>query len=516
MRAYVSRLLGARYEVEAVADGQAALEAARAHPPDLVLSDIMMPRLDGFGLLRALRADPATTEIPVIFLSARAGEESRIEGLDAGADDYLVKPFSARELIARVSAHLELARMRREILEEQKRVEVEASRRKDEFLAILAHELRNPLGPVRNAAHYLKLRALPDPELRRPIEMIESQVTHMSRLIDDLLDVARITRGMVELRLERLLLRDVAEAAVDACRDEIEGRTHTLLVTLPEEPVTLLADRQRLVQVFGNLIGNAVKFTPPGGRIEITAVLVQDEIHVSVADNGVGIPPEKLGEIFELFTQVDRSLERQGGLGIGLTLARQLIGLHRGSLEAKSQGQGRGSTFVVRLPIVSTAVPDQEPVATPASPPRVEQRRVLVADDNRDAADSMAILMGGAGHLVRVAYDGAEALSVAEEFRPDVAFLDIGMPKMNGYDVARRLREARGASIRLIALTGWGQDSDRQRSEEAGFDEHLVKPVSPDVFTRMLRNGEAYAAEAATPPASPASTILPASQSNDS
>ena len=502
MRAYVGRLLGGRYDVEAVADGQAALESARAHLPDLVLADIMMPRLDGIALLRALRADPALREVPVIFLSARAGEESRIEGLDAGADDYLVKPFSARELVARVGSHLELARVRRDSrLAVTKSAEAleEAGRRKDEFLAILAHELRNPLGPVRNAAHFLKERNLPDPELRRPVEMIERQVAHMTRLIDDLLDVSRITRGMVELRLERLLFNEVIEAAVDASRDEIEGRGHTLRVAGPERPVTLLADRQRLVQVFCNLIGNAAKYTSPGGSIELLAGAVEDVLEVRVQDSGVGIPADKLTEIFELFAQVDRSLERDGGLGIGLTLARQLIGMHRGTIEARSDGPGHGSVFLVRLPIASPvkSVPAMAARGARALPSR--SRRVLVADDNRDAADSMALLIGAAGHEVRVAYDGLEAVSVAEAFQPDIVFLDIGMPKRNGYDVARSLREARGSSIRIVALTGWGQESDRRRSGEAGFDTHLVKPVPPEVFAQILRDAGTMSSEELIP-----------------
>jgi signal transduction histidine kinase len=496
MRAYVARLLGPRYDVESVADGQAALEAALDNPPDLVLTDVMMPRLDGFGLLRALRSNPRTAEIPVIFLSARAGEESRIEGMGAGADDYLVKPFSSRELIARVGAHLNLARVRREALESL----AEASRRKDEFLAILAHELRNPLGPVRNAAHFLSQKELPDPELRRPLEMIERQVDQMARLIDDLLDVSRITRGMVELRLERLDFVEVAEATVDACRDDITARGHTLHVRLPQERVILNADRQRLVQVLGNLIGNAVKYTPPGGRIELAAdVLDPDTLEVSVTDNGVGIPPGKLDEIFELFAQVDRSLERQGGLGIGLTLARQLVSLHGGTLQARSAGIGYGSTFIVRLPIAAWT-PTEDVASTTRTRERPLPRRILVVDDNRDAVESMALLLSTDGHTVHVAFDGEGALTGAEAFQPEVVFLDIGMPRMDGHEVARRMREsAWGRSVHLVALTGWGQESDRQRSEEAGFDTHLVKPVSPVMLMSLLRSLEPQPQPTPTP-----------------
>jgi signal transduction histidine kinase len=493
MREYVGRLLGPAYDLEPVADGEEALVAVRARRPDLVLADGMMPRLDGLGLVRALRADPATRTLPIILLSARAGEESRLEGLDAGADDYVFKPFSARELQVRIAALLRSAEIRA-------RAEAslhEADRRKDEFLAILAHELRNPLGPVRNAAHYLRLRNLPDPDVQRSVEMIERQVGQMARLIDDLLDVSRITRGVLELRLERLEFGEVAEAAVEACRTEIESRGQSIRVRLPDERVVLRADRVRLVQVLCNLIGNAAKYTPSGGRIEFAAERQGDRIEVSVQDDGIGIPPDKLSEIFELFAQVDRSLERQGGLGIGLTLARQLVGLHGGTIEARSEGPGHGSTFIVRLPI--SVAPASAAMRTEIAPSG-EPRRILVADDNSDSAESLALVLRSAGHVVRLAADGPTALQMAGEFRPEVALLDIGMPHMNGYEVARRIRgESWGRAIRLVAVTGWGQEADRRRGEEAGFDEHFVKPVPLDHLHRLLRGMGAAAGDGLEP-----------------
>jgi signal transduction histidine kinase len=481
MRDYLSSLLSRSYDVETAANGQLALEHVRERVPDLVLTDVMMPRLDGFGLLAAIRADEMTRSVPVIVISARAGEESRVEGLEAGADGYLVKPFSARELLACVASQLELARVRREG-EERLR---EADRRKDEFLAILAHELRNPLSPMRLASHYLTLQAFADPELQRSVEMIERQTAQMARLIDDLLDVSRITRGVVELRLDHLDFIDVARAVIEACGTDIELRAHTLHVDLPPGPITLRADRERLVQVFSNLILNAVKYTPAGGRIEFGARVDDRVLEVWVQDNGVGIPADKLHEIFDLFTQLDRTLESQGGLGIGLTLARQIAQLHHGTIEARSDGPGRGSRFVVRLPIVVAAPqarkPEPEPTVTP--------RRVLVADDNVDAAESLALLLRMFGHEVRIAIDGEEAVRVADEFRPEVAFLDIGMPKVNGHEAAMRIRERPwGRNVRLVALTGWGQPSDRLQSEGAGFDEHVVKPASPDVLRKVLRD----------------------------
>ncbi len=362
----------------------------------------------------------------------------------------------------------------------------EADRKKDQFLAILAHELRNPLGPVRNAAHYLKLKEIPDPELKRPVEMIERQVEHMARLIDDLLDVSRISRGVLELRRERLDFEEVVKAAVDACHDEIDARHHALRVSLPKAPVTLHADRHRLIQVFCNLISNASKYTPVGGRIDFTAQQNGDTLDVWVKDNGAGIPREKLSEIFELFAQVDRSLDHQGGLGIGLTLSRELVELHGGTIDARSEGLGHGSTIAVKLPIAHAA-PATVPTAITEPQTGAKVRRIVIADDNEDAAESLAQYLELDGHRVSLAYDGEAALKMIAESLPEVAFVDIGMPKVNGYDVARRIREsAWGKSIHLVALTGFGQDSDRQLASEAGFNTHLVKPVSPDRITEIL------------------------------
>jgi signal transduction histidine kinase/ActR/RegA family two-component response regulator len=370
---------------------------------------------------------------------------------------------------------------------ERKRAEEalkDADRRKDQFLAVLAHELRNPLAPVRNAAEYLKSRDLPDADTQRSVRMVERQVAHMARLLDDLLDVSRISRGVLDLRLEPLDFADVAQSAIDAVGDELAGRGHALAVHLPREPLPLRADRDRLIQVFSNLLSNAAKYTPASGRIEFRAEREGDVLRVTVADNGIGIPREKLSDIFELFVQVDRSLERQGGLGIGLTLARDLVELHGGKLEARSEGTGRGSTFVTTLPVApAPAGAEQAREAVPGAPPR----RVLVVDDNQDAAESLQLLLERDGHDVRIAFDGLTALAMGAELGPDVAFLDIGMPDMTGYELATRIRgEAWGAGVRLVALTGWGQDTDRQQAKDAGFDDHLVKPAAPDALARML------------------------------
>ncbi len=368
----------------------------------------------------------------------------------------------------------------------------EADRRKDEFLATLAHELRNPLAPVRNAVQVLRLKGSDQPDLRWSREVIERQVEHLTRLVDDLLDISRITRNKLELRKQRVELADVVNAAVEASRPLIERCGHELTVTLPPRPVHLEADLVRLSQVVLNLLNNAAKYSERGGRIWLTAGREGSDVVVSVKDTGVGIPAEKLPCLFEMFFQVERSLERaQGGLGIGLSLVRRLVELHGGRVEVRSEGAGKGSEFIVRLPALVESPPaprPQEPGGTgevPAAPPR----RMLVVDDNRDAADSLAMLLRMTGHEVHVAYDGLAAVAACERLRPEVVLLDIGMPRLNGYDACRRIRaEGWGSGMVLIALTGWGQEEDRSRSAEAGFDGHLTKPVDLTALLQLLNS----------------------------
>jgi PAS domain S-box-containing protein len=365
----------------------------------------------------------------------------------------------------------------------------EADRRKNEFVAILAHELRNPLGPIRNAARILKLKGPHELELRTPIEMIERQTEQLARLLDDLLDVSRITRGALEMRREVLALSEVVDASVDACQDEIRERGAQLQVSLPAEPVELLGDRARLIQLLCNLLTNAAKYTSADGRIELKATRARDTLTLSVKDNGIGIPQEQLGEIFDLFAQVDRSGDRAGGLGIGLTLVRQIATLHHGSIVALSEGVGCGSEFVLTLPIVAAGAlaPVAPPPPVPTPGPAAMPRRILVVDDNRDAAESLMALLEIAGHDVRCAFDGEAAITLAEQSRPDVMILDLGMPRVNGYDVARRVRERPwGKHVYLVALSGWGQTDERLRTHEAGFDAHFVKPIAPEALHRML------------------------------
>jgi PAS domain S-box-containing protein len=613
MRRYMQDLLSPHYAVEVVGDGEEALAAARRQLPDLIVSDVMMPRLDGFALLKQLRQDKALNQIPVILLSARAGEESRIEGLKEGADDYLVKPFAARELLARVASQLSLTQLRREsqaavaaseqrfrvalgvsavgftvlqamrgpdgsivdfewryanaaaekiigrsedaligrpvkqvlprnwtsmpdllaafsqVVEdgkscdievpravgsevqwlhnvaarlgdgvvvwfadvtERKRAEAElrdADRRKDEFLAVLAHELRNPLAPIRQAAQLVASPRANETQLRWSSGVIDRQVRHMARLLDDLLDVSRITRGRLELRRERLDISSVIDAAVETARPLIEQRRHTLKLDVAPDLTPIDADPLRLAQIISNLLTNAAKYTDPEGLIELRVERQTPALVIRVRDNGIGIAPEAMHSLFQMFSQLRPALDRsEGGLGIGLSLVKGLVALHGGSVEARSAGAGLGSEFTVRLPhVMEEAQPPPPDHGTGVSDARC--RRVLVVDDNRDAADTLSMLLMSDRHEVRTAYDGDEALQLAAQFQPDVAIVDIGLPKRNGYEVARELRRQRNPDgLTLIALTGWGQLDDKARSREAGFDQHLTKPVDYEQLKALV------------------------------
>jgi PAS domain S-box-containing protein len=353
----------------------------------------------------------------------------------------------------------------------------DADRRKDEFLAVLAHELRNPLAPMRNALEIVRLSADDPTVVGRVRGTMERQVDHMVRLTDDLLDVSRITRNRLELRRKPVDLSVVVHRAMESSDPLLKERRHSVSLALPATPLVVDADEGRLAQVLYNLLGNAAKYTHPGGRIHVQARRDGADAIITIADNGIGIARENLQSVFEMFTQVDASLERsQGGLGIGLTLSRRIVELHGGTIEAASEGSGKGSTLTVRLRAVENASGvEQSPARTFALP---KGRRVLIADDNRDSADTLASMLQMVGHDVRVCYDGVNALTQAELFRPEIMLLDIGMPVLNGLELASRVRERPwGTHIRLIALTGWGQPEDIKRSQRAGFDHHLVKPV---------------------------------------
>ena len=364
----------------------------------------------------------------------------------------------------------------------------EADHRKDEFLATLAHELRNPLAPIRNGVELLKRSQGRPEKVGAVVGVMERQMAHLVRLVDDLIDVSRITRNKLELRREPVQLAQVVQAAVEASRPLIEAKDHHLVVRLPATPVPLDADMTRLVQVFTNLLNNAAKYTDRGGRISLVAKRLGADVEVVVSDDGSGIPMEQQERLFEMFTQLDRSLERaQGGLGIGLAMVKRLVELHGGSVAMHSAGLGRGAAVTVRLPVVLALPPVATGATRAAAPETLLRRRILVVDDNADAAHSLAQVLDAMGNTVALAADGVEAVEQAERFRPDVVMLDIGMPRMNGYEAARRIRaQPENRDTVLIAVTGWGQDEDRRRSEQAGFNLHLTKPMDPSAIEALL------------------------------
>ena len=481
--------------------GSEALEQLLKHDIAVMLMDVCMPELDGFELAQMIRQHPRYQRTSIIFVSAiQMTDLDRLRGFECGAVDYVSVPVDPNILRARVAIFADLYRKTRDLerlnvelerrvaerthaLERSEEALREADRRKDEFLAVLSHELRNPLAPIRNAATILATHGAS--HLSWATEVIDRQVAHLTRLVDDLLDVNRITSGRLQLQADQVTLSEVVGGAIESSRPLVDAGGHELTLALPEQPVHLRVDAVRLTQVFTNLLANAAKYSAPGGRIWVSGEHGGADVVVSIRDAGVGISAEEMPRLFEMFYQTPQpgsGLSR--GLGIGLTLARRLVELHGGTLEAQSEGTGRGSTFTVRLPGVVVAAAGSEPVKK-ARPTGC--RRVLVVDDNVDAAESMATLLSLEGHEVRTATDGLEAVRAAEAFRPDVVLLDIGMPGIDGYEVARRIRrEAWGTAMRMVAVTGWGQSGDRQRTHEAGFDVHLTKPVELDHLRELV------------------------------
>jgi CheY-like chemotaxis protein/two-component sensor histidine kinase len=359
----------------------------------------------------------------------------------------------------------------------------------------MAHELRNPLAPLRTGVALLRLRH-EDPATRETHDMMERQIAQLTRLIDDLLDVSRIDRGKLELRSERVSVESVMRTAVDTARPNLDAKGHILAVRAPPAPLFVQGDPVRLSQVLSNLLNNAAKFTPANGRIEICAAEEAGQVVVSVSDNGVGIAPEHLKEVFDMFVQLDNaSLAPAGGLGLGLTLARSIVERHRGSIEARSAGRGKGAQFVVRLPLAPAPAKQKPDTETPRA--KAARRRVLVVDDNVDAAQTLAQYLRLDGHRVESALDGEGALRIAEVLHPDIAFIDLNMPGMDGIEVAKRLRVTSwGRGAHLVALTGMGQQADVARTREAGFDEHLTKPADLQRVSRIAAgmNGDARSA----------------------
>jgi len=376
-------------------------------------------------------------------------------------------------------------------VDEQRRAEAvlrESDRRKDEFIAVLAHELRNPLAPIRNAVQVLKMRGNGDMQLTWARGIIERQAAQMAHLLDDLLDVSRISQNKLELEKTRVTLDSVLECALEVSRPQMEQHRHQLeMNVLSAGPVYVDADAYRLAQAFSNLLNNAAKYTEPGGRISLTVRVEEPDVVVSVKDTGIGIAPDVLPRVFAMFSQASPASDRsQGGLGIGLALVHSIITMHAGTVEARSEGIGKGSEFMVRIPTAAKRF-------TPAPPHRVSTAvaglKILVADDNRDAAETLSVLLELLGHDVVVAADGEEAIRRAEDFKPEVALLDIGMPKLNGYEAAEELRR-RHPRLLLIATTGWGQLDDLRRAAAAGFDHHLTKPIDLDQLTQLIVRAE--------------------------
>ena len=485
-------------EAETGAAGTALVLAAGALP-DCVLLDYNLPDMDALEVLAALARPDGLPVCPVVVMTGGAGPQARRLVLHAGAQDYIGKDWLTAPglswVVENAIERLAMARqllLRDEALRRNEKELSEADRRKDEFIAMLAHELRNPLAPVRTASQVLRLTN-DAPTKQKTLDIIDRQLGQMARLIDDLLDVSRITNDKVLLRLERISVASVVNAAIEAAQPVMDAGHHRLVVNLAAEDVRLDADPTRLVQVMGNLLNNAAKYSPDGGLITLSAWLEAGQAVLRVEDTGLGIPADKLEDVFEMFSQVNHALDRsQGGLGIGLALVKRLVQMHGGSVSAQSAGLGRGSSFTVRLPCTAAAqeVMDTGQVLPQREP--VHGRRILVVDDNVDGATMLAMMLGFYGHDTRTAFSGPEALEIAAGFHPEMVLLDIGLPGMDGYEVARRIRaDPQLNGIVLVAVTGWGSEADRQRSKNAGFDEHLTKPVEPGALEEVLARFDA-------------------------
>jgi signal transduction histidine kinase len=460
---------------------------------------------DGDAFVHCLESQPPWSDLPVLLLTGRGADSAAANRAAQlfGNVTLLERPIRVRALVSAVRAALRARARQYQIRDALKELEQstqalrdselqlrQADLRKDEFLATLAHELRNPLAPIRNSLQILRLTGESDPTLTRVREMMERQLNLMVRLVDDLLEVSRITRGKIDLHFEETAVGSAIRAAIETSRPVIDAGRHRITIDVPADIPNVSADSMRLSQVFANLLNNAAKYTDDGGNIHVAAWREGGEVVVAIRDTGVGIAPEMLPRVFDMFTQVRRTSRRaQGGLGVGLTLVKSLTELHGGRVEARSAGLGKGSEFTVRLPIATGDAPAKPRVANAPHPRVVLHRRMLVVDDNRDAADSLAMLLRLMGADVHVAYGGEDALQGASSHHPAVMFVDIGMPDLDGYEVARRIRnDPAFASSILVALTGWGQEEDRRRSSAAGFDHHLVKPVDIEVLEAVLHS----------------------------
>ena len=456
-------------------------------------------------LTAVLALEPPWSEPPILLLSERGADSTIItEAVQSlGNATVLERPTRVPALVSAVHSALRSRnrqyQIRAYIDERERNAEAlrNADRRKDVFLATLAHELRNPLAPMRTALEIMRIASHDAAARERAQSVMERQLKQMVRLIDDLLDLSRISHGKLELRREHVTLKAVVENALEITRPTLEGLGHQLTVDLPEEPIYVHADPTRLAQVFSNLLHNGAKYTEQAGRIQVSAALEGAHVVVRVKDNGIGIAPHDLERVFEMFTQVGRSLEQsRGGLGVGLSLSKWLVDLHGGTIRAHSDGLGKGSEFIVSFPVAKNGKRGRatDPGSADARPTQASvERRILIVDDNRDFADSLATMLRLGGSEIRVAYDGVEAVGIASLWRPDVVLLDIGMPYLNGYDTAGRIRAAlRDRKPLLVAITGWGQSEDRRRSIAAGFDHHLVKPIDAAALSQLIATSRPY------------------------
>jgi signal transduction histidine kinase len=532
--------------------GAEALERLMDTEFALILLDVSMPGMDGFETAAMIHDHPRFESTPIIFVTGVHDTElDRLKGYKLGAVDYVSIPVVPEILRGKVSVLIELHNKRRALqisnqslavankaladanlnlqLEKARELETlnrdlqasnrelersnialqaqvaernraeqalkEADRRKDEFLAILAHELRNPLAALSASARLLGMQSQKPEYSAMASGAIQRQVTHMARLLDDLLDVSRISHGLMQLQRDRADMADLVRSAVEMVRPQLEAKQQTMGVALSGEPAPVMADAVRMIQVLANLLNNAVKYTPNGGNIDVQLSASTRSVSVSVRDNGIGIAPAMLDQVFGMFYQAGKS---QGGLGIGLALVKGLVDLHGGSVKALSGGEGRGTEFLLTLPRAPEVPHAVSQVQPGAANDAIAPMRVLVADDNRDSAMSWSILLESMGHRVRVAHDGRAALEAAEEFQPQVALLDIGMPYLDGYEVARQIRAADwGQEMFMVAVTGWGQARDRALAQEAGFDEHYTKPMDPAQLEKVLRSAGCAAPERA-------------------
>lgn len=469
-----SRILGkSGFRVIEASNGTDAIAMANAHNPDLILLDTRLPDINGFEVSRRLKSEDSTRTILILQTSASfLKSEDKIQALEWGADNYLFEPIESEELIANVRALLRLSRAERALRD--------SNRRKDEFLATLAHELRNPLGPIRHANELLgMLDTSQSPVQEKARQIILRQTDHMIRLVDDLLDVSRISHGKIELKIEHVPLQHFIHTAIETSAELYKTRQHELRVSLPEAPVWIEGDPVRLAQIVTNLLNNAAKFTQPCGLVQLSAQTTQHSVTITIQDNGIGIAADNRDRIFELFTQAHHSNDKvKDGLGIGLSLVKTLSEMHGGTVGVESAGIGMGSTFTLQLPI-KNAHPnlDSAPLETSATQAGTSSS-IIIVDDNVDAAETLAAILQLNGHAVQIAHTGRHGLQLINDIRPQVIFLDIGLPDQSGYEVAKAIRVlAADFQPILIALTGYGTSEDKAQALAAGFDEHLVKPL---------------------------------------